>query len=193
VIPYWRDEAHYAVEHGCVLCFEMHAGDVVYNPASMLRLRSAVGEGIACNFDPSHLIWQGIDPIAAIEALATHISHVHVKDVGLRESEIRRNGILSAQPPHAFARRPWNFRTIGHGHGELFWRRFFGALTEIGYDDVVSIEHEDEYAAVDVGLAQSAKLLHRVIGSPRTGWADAPATHSPPFDLPPATQGSYGV
>jgi sugar phosphate isomerase/epimerase len=165
VVPYWREQGHYAAEHGCVLCFEMHPGDVVNNPASLHRLRSAVGPPISCNYDPSHLIWQGIDPIDAIATLAPLIEHVHAKDIGMRPAEIRLNGLLSTQPMQAFARRPWNFRTVGHGHDELFWRRFLAALREIGYDDTVSIEHEDQYMDTETGLRQAAALLAGIIGA----------------------------
>src|SRR5579859_6129969 len=69
VIPYWRDQAVAARQHGVRLGFEMHPGFVVYNPATLLRLREACGEAIGANLDPSHLFWQGIDIEAAIAEL----------------------------------------------------------------------------------------------------------------------------
>ena len=82
LIPYWTKEAGYAAKHGIKkICFEMHPGFCVYNPETMLRLRQACGEAIGANFDPSHLFWQGIDPVAAIRELGQAIYHVHAKDV----------------------------------------------------------------------------------------------------------------
>ena len=67
LIPYWEREAQFAKDHGINrVAFEMHPGFCVYNPESMLRIRAAVGDVLGANFDPSHLFWQGIDPVAAI-------------------------------------------------------------------------------------------------------------------------------
>ena len=71
VIPYWRAEAPFAAKHGVRVAIEMHPGFVVYNPASLLRLRAAAGDNLGANFDPSHLFWQGIDPV---EAIASRVS-----------------------------------------------------------------------------------------------------------------------
>jgi sugar phosphate isomerase/epimerase len=78
VIPYWQEEVSFCREHGVdMISLEMHPGFVVYNPETMLRLREAVGPEIGANFDPSHLFWQGIDPIFAIRELGEAIFHVH--------------------------------------------------------------------------------------------------------------------
>ncbi len=159
VIPYWSEQARLAEAHGCRLCFEMHPMDVVHNPASLRRLRDAVGPTIGCNFDPSHLWWQGIDPLEALRALADCVHHVHAKDVALNEQVVRREGLFATTPLACIAQRPWSFRTLGYGHGELEWRRLLSVLREVGYDDVVSIEHEDEYMSSDEGLAKGAAFI----------------------------------
>src|SRR3954471_24297649 len=70
VIPYWKEEAKFAERHGIhQIAFEMHPGFVVYNPETLLKLREQAGVNIGANFDPSHLVWQGIDPIEAIKRL----------------------------------------------------------------------------------------------------------------------------
>ena len=71
LLPYWHKTAAFAKEHGVTkIAFEMHPGFCVYNPETMLRIRREVGDVLGANFDPSHLIWQGIDPVAAIRELA---------------------------------------------------------------------------------------------------------------------------
>jgi len=80
-IPYWSAEAAFARKNGVKeICLEMHPGFIVYNPESLLKLRAAAGEEIGANFDPSHLFWQGIDPVAALRAIGKAVFHVHAKD-----------------------------------------------------------------------------------------------------------------
>src|SRR5437588_10027816 len=83
VAPYWVEHAKFASDHGVKIAVEMHPGFVVYNPETMLRLRSIAGKSVGCNYDPSHLFWQRIDPIAAIRVLTHSMFHVHAKDTQL--------------------------------------------------------------------------------------------------------------
>jgi sugar phosphate isomerase/epimerase len=77
VTPYWIERAAFAADHGVRIAIEMHPGFVVYNPETLLRLRSIAGPSIGCNYDPSHMFWQNIDPIAAIRVLGEAVFHVH--------------------------------------------------------------------------------------------------------------------
>jgi sugar phosphate isomerase/epimerase len=140
----------------------MHPGFMVYNPETLLRLRAAAGPRIGANFDPSHLIWQGIDPIEALRELgrAEAIFHVHAKDVRVDEANVRRNGVLDTKPYDRVLDRAWTFRTVGYGHGETFWRDLISMLRLVGYDDVLSIEHEDALMSVDEGIEKAVALLH---------------------------------
>jgi sugar phosphate isomerase/epimerase len=165
VLPYWSDAARFAREHGVRLCFEMHPGFVVYNPESLLRLRRECGDNIGANLDPSHLFWQGIDVIAAIRALgaAGAIYHVHAKDTAIDPHNAAVNGMLDTKPLDRVADRSWIFRTVGYGHDELFWRTFVSALRKVGYDDVLSIEHEDALASIDEGFLKGVAFLKSVL------------------------------
>jgi sugar phosphate isomerase/epimerase len=163
VIPYWREHAKIAEDHGCRLCFEMHPSDVVYNPASLLKLRGEIGQVIGCNFDPSHLFWQGIDPLEALHALGEAIYHVHAKDTRMQIRNVRVNGVLDPTPFSEIQRRAWTFRTVGYGHDAMFWRDFVSTLRLIGYDDVLSIEHEDEYMDADEGLQKAVEFLRPIV------------------------------
>jgi sugar phosphate isomerase/epimerase len=163
VIPYWREQGEVAEAHGCRLCFEMHPNDVVHNPAGLQRLREEIGPVIGCNFDPSHLFWQGIDPIEAMRAVAPMMYHVHAKDTQVMDHVRRVNGVLDPKPFSELDRRAWDFRTVGYGHGEEFWREFVSVLRAMDYDDVVSIEHEDEYMDPQEGLEKAVDLLKPVV------------------------------
>ena len=163
VLPYWRSAGAFASEHGVRLGFEMHPGFVVYNPKTLLRLRTEVGEVIGANLDPSHLFWQGIDPIAAIRDLNDAIYHVHAKDTALDPYNVARNGVLDLEPYDDVANRSWVFRSVGDGHDVLFWKRFVSALRVAGYDHVLSIEHEDSLASTDEGLRRAIGTLNQAV------------------------------
>jgi sugar phosphate isomerase/epimerase len=176
VIPYWRREAEHASAAGVTVGFEMHPGMVVYNPETLTRLREAVGEVVGCNYDPSHLFWQGIDVVEAAKEIARAgaLVHVHAKDTALDRGNVRRNGVLDAKPYGRILDRSWSFRTVGYGHGEDLWRRLLSTLSALGYEGAISIEHEDPLMSVDEGLAKAVRLLDREILKERPGrmsWA----------------------
>jgi sugar phosphate isomerase/epimerase len=165
VIPYWREEERYASRRGIKVAIEMHPGFVVYEPTKLLRLRAATGDSLGANFDPSHLLWQGIDPLTAIELLAEEdaIFHVHAKDTELNRATIRRKGLLDVEALENVESRSWSFRTLGIGHGEQTWRQIINGLRKARYDYVVSIEHEDERLETDAAIAASIRLLQSII------------------------------
>jgi sugar phosphate isomerase/epimerase len=167
VVPYWRDQAALAARAGLKLGFEMHPGFVVYNPRTLLRLREACGESIGANLDPSHLFWQGIDVETAIAELgrAGAIFHTHAKDTAIHTQNAALNGVLDTVPLNEVGRRSWIFRTVGYGHSELDWRRILMALRLAGYDDVLSIEHEDALLSVDEGFRKGVAFLRSVMPS----------------------------
>jgi sugar phosphate isomerase/epimerase len=133
---------------------------VVYNPESLMRLRNAVGPEISANYDPSHLFWQGIDPVEAIKVLgrADAIFHVHAKDTYLDPASVRLNGVLDTKPYDGIKERSWVFRTVGFGQSEKTWRDIVSALRTVGYDYVMSIEHEDSLMSIDEGLGEAVEI-----------------------------------
>ena len=166
-LPYWRGAGEFAREHGVRLAFEMHPNFIVYNPRTLLQLRAEVGDVIGVNMDPSHLFWQGIDPLLAVRELAGAIFHVDAKDTALDPHRIAANGLLDIPPSGAPGDRPWFFRSVGDGHDMLFWKRFVAALRMAGYDHVISIEHEDPLASTDEGIERSiATLRSALLGAP---------------------------
>ncbi len=162
VLPYWKVEAKQAASAGVRVAFEMHPGFIVYNPETMLRMRESCGPQLGCNLDPSHLFWQGIDPLAATRALAGCIYHVHAKDTLIDAANTAVNGVLDTKHYGGVAKRSWVFRTVGYGHGESFWRNFVSALRLAGYDGALSIEHEDSLMSTAEGFGKAVELLKRV-------------------------------
>jgi sugar phosphate isomerase/epimerase len=171
VAPYWVEHAKFAADHGVKIAVEMHPGFVVYNPETMLRLRSIAGPNVGCNYDPSHLFWQSIDPIAAVRVLQDAIFHVHAKDTQLYPSNLVRTGVLDTKPYTQERDRAWIFRTCGYGHGVEFWSELISTLRMFGYDYVVSIEHEDSLLSPEEGLTKAANFLNGIVIREKPGAA----------------------
>ena len=164
VIPYWQEAGAFALAHNVPhIAFEMHPGFCVYNPETLLRLRAAVGDVIGANFDPSHLIWQGMDPVAAIRELKGAIYHVHAKDTKIDKYNTAKNGVLDTKHYSDELNRAWVFRTVGYGNGETYWRDLVSNLRLCGYDRVLSIEHEDSVMTIDEGLRKAVEFLNGII------------------------------
>jgi len=162
-IPYWTEAARFAADNGVKVALEAHPGFVVYNAETLLKLRAAAGPSIGINFDPSHFFWQGVDVPAAIRALGDAIFHFHAKDVAVDPHNVAINGVIDAKTYRRMPERSWLFRSVGWGHSELEWKRIVTALRLVGYDYVMSIEHEDALASIDEGLKAAIDLLSRVI------------------------------
>lgn len=168
VIPYWTEQAKFLNDHGVRFCIEMHPGFVVYSNDTLLKLRHSVGkdgDAIGANFDPSHLWWQGIDPIAAVRelGLAGALYHVHAKDTRIDPYNSGRNGNLDTKSYGDILSRSWVFRSVGYGHGIEWWKDFVSNLRMVGYDDVLSIEHEDGLMSPMEGLRKALHVLKQAV------------------------------
>ena len=164
VIALWRDLADYGRQQGVTkLCFELHPVNLVYNVPTLLELRAAVGDAIGANFDPSHLMWQGMDIPACVRALGPAIYHVHIKDVAIHRHNLALVGLIDNRPDVTYRERPWYFCTPGFGHDAQWWREFVVALNDVGYDDVASIENEDPYLPGIAGVERTVALLRQVL------------------------------
>jgi len=164
LIPYWKKTTEFAKAHNVTkIALEMHPGFCVYNPETLLKLREAVGDVIGANFDPSHLFWQGINPVSAIKALKGAIYHFHAKDTKIDERNSSVNGVLDNKHYGDGLSRSWVFRTVGYGHSFDVWNDIISMLKAVGYDGVISIEHEDALMSIDEGLSKAVEFLKKVI------------------------------
>ncbi len=110
-------------------------------------------ENFGLNFDPSHLLWQGIDYLAAVEEFAGRIFHTHAKDCAVNDAALRRVGVLEGG---------WWRYTIP-GTGRVGWGEYLGKLREVGFDGAVSIEHEDRTLGAEEGFRMGAAYLRALI------------------------------
>ena len=170
LIPYWKNMVAFAKEHGVnKIALELHPGFCVYNTDSLLKLREAVGPEIGANFDPSHLIWQGIEPVAAIRKLGDAIFHFHAKDTKIDKYNTAVNGVLDTKPYGDEINRSWIFRSVGYGNDASYWKDIISNLRLVGYDYAISIEHEDSLMSQDEGLSKAVELLKGVLITQKTG------------------------
>ena len=164
LIPYWKKEVEFVKAHGVKkIAFEMHPGFCVYNPETLLKLRAAVGDTIGANFDPSHLFWQGIDPVTAIRKLGDAIYYFHAKDTKIDEINTAVNGVLDMKHYGDEINRSWVFRSVGYGHAHQVWKDMMSNLRMVGYDGPISIEHEDSLMSVNEGLMKAIAMLKEVM------------------------------
>ncbi|MBV9195817.1 MAG: sugar phosphate isomerase/epimerase [Solirubrobacterales bacterium] len=183
-IPYWKDIQARAADADVKVCLEMHPHNIVYNPATMHRLASRINAThIGAEMDPSHLFWQGIDPIAAIEDLGSLVYNAAAKDTrindavkvnGVLDDRFRRvapdaPGVVSLGGRYTLSAWPaenasWDFVAVGRGHDVDYWRRFLQALERVDADMAVNIEHEDQELDQIEGLRYAAETLLQAAG-----------------------------
>ena len=165
LIPYWKETGDFAAARGVKIGLELHGGFSVHTPATLMKLREATSEAIGANLDPSHLWWQGIDPVAAIRYLgqAGAIHHFHAKDTSLEQSNVNKHGVTDMQSYTQMFDRAWQFRTVGFGHSMKEWADIISALRLVGYDYVVSIEHEDGLMSVEEGFTKAVGNLQSIL------------------------------
>ncbi|MFA5014159.1 MAG: sugar phosphate isomerase/epimerase [Actinomycetota bacterium] len=165
VIPYWKKMGKFAKDYGVRLAFEMHPGFVVYNTETLLKLRENVGDVIGANFDPSHLFWQGIDPIVSMKKISETgaLFHIHVKDTKIDNYNTALNGVLDTKSFIDIKNRSWLFRVVGYGNGYDWWKNFISQLSKENYDYVLSIEHEDALMSGEEGMKKTIEFLKEVV------------------------------
>jgi sugar phosphate isomerase/epimerase len=166
VIPYWKQAAKYARDHGVRrLALEMHPNFVVYNPKTLMKLREAVGEEIGANCDLSHLFWQGCDPVEVIHFLGKQgaLFHAHMKDTVLFPENVAKYGVLNfASEARDLPDASATFRAVGYGHSANLWKSVVKAYMDAGYEGILSIENEDPILTGEKGVERAAYVLKNV-------------------------------
>ncbi|WP_413319857.1 sugar phosphate isomerase/epimerase family protein [Agrococcus sp. 1P02AA] len=159
-------------EVGVRFAHEVHPSEIAYDHWSTERALDAVGRrpAFGLNWDPSHMVWQGIDPVGFISDFADRIYHVDCKDTRMRMGG-GRNGILSSHLPWGHPRRGWDF--VSAGRGDVAWGDAFRTLTAIGYTGPISIEWEDAGMDRLQGAPEALEALRRFEFDPSATRFDA--------------------
>lgn len=145
---------------------EVHPTEIAYDLYTAQRLldkfknRSTLG----FNFDPSHLVWQGVQPNLFIREFRDRIYHVHMKDVAVTLDG--KAGILGSHLPFGDLRGGWNFRSLGHG--DVDFEKIIRELNDIGYDGPLSVEWEDNGMEREFGAQEALQFVRRINFSPST-------------------------
>jgi sugar phosphate isomerase/epimerase len=178
-VPFWKDIQARAAAADVKVCIEMHPHNIVFNPPTLQRLvEQTNATHVGAEMDPSHLFWQGIDPVAAVRHLGDLVFHAAAKDTRINADNVKLYGVLDDR----FTRTPadrsplnlggdntlnqwpqhpsWQFVAVGRGHGvEDFWVPFLRALHDVDPDMAVNIEHEDTELDQIEGLRLAAENL----------------------------------
>ena len=143
---------------------------MVYNVPTTHRIRDQASKNLGANFDPSHLIWMGGDPVQMVKNLGEAVFYVHIKDVKIDPVQKSLNTLLDTTWFADVNNRSWNFCIPGHGHDEKWWSEFLLALRSIGYEDVLSIEHEDCSLGRSEGMRLTIEFLERILINDRVDY-----------------------
>lgn len=171
-------------QEGVRFALEVHPGEIAYNIETTARLLQAIDhrESFGLNFDPSHFVWQLIDPVLFLHEFRDRIYHAHAKDAELPRHAVARSGVI---PNGGWQRVDRGFRFRVPGWGDVEWKRVLTALLEAGYNDVLSFEHEDPVMSREDGCQQAIRCLRPLmIEEPLTEWGvwwehEAAATPAP--------------
>ncbi|MCL4385948.1 MAG: sugar phosphate isomerase/epimerase [Cyanobacteria bacterium] len=163
LIPYWREMAKKLRKHKIKFGFELHPGDAIYNASTFFRMKEAVGEEVGCCLDCTHLFWQQIDPIKLVKKIGSSIVNVHAQDSAINREVADLDGVLDPKRYEDHVNRAWNFKVVGYGHGEEFWKNLVTALRLVGYDGPLSVEQQDPMMSLKEGFIKASEFLNRVI------------------------------
>ena len=177
VVPFWKEIAALAEDHDVKVAIEMHPQNVVFSPPTMLQLIEKVGtDFVGAEMDPSHLFWQWMDPVAAVDYLGDRVFHAAAKDVRINENAkiygVLDNRFRRLDPSEDRVNlggdewvnewptdSAWDFVALGRGHDTAFWGEFLAALYRADENMAVNIEHEDVSLGRIEGLRVAAEVL----------------------------------
>lgn len=174
-VPFWKDVDKAASSAGVRIALECHPHMLVYNPGTLERLLVQTdAEALGCEMDPSHLFWQGADPLHAIERFGDRVFNAAAKDTRINEEAVRKNGLIendwsTLEDPFPIGgdyvlrgRGPepaWEFVAPGRGHDVEFWADWIRSLNKIDPDMPVNIENEDGELGPEDGFTHAVETL----------------------------------
>lgn len=150
---------------------EVHPTEIAYDFWTTKATLEAIGNrpGFGLNFDPSHFVWQFLDPVAFLREFEDKIFHVDCK--GAVRTLDGRNGVIASHLPFGDMRRGWDF--VSAGHGDVPWERIFRRLNEMNYDGPISIEWEDAGMDRLTGAPEALQYLKKLAFDPPAASFDA--------------------
>jgi sugar phosphate isomerase/epimerase len=156
----WQPILDACRDAGIRFALEVHPGQIAFDLYSAEMTLDAIDgrEEFGFTFDPSHLHWQGVDPVEFLRRFPDRIFHVHIKDIAMTLNG--RTGVLNAYQPYGDVRRGWEFRSPGHGG--IDWESIFRTLNAIHYEGPLSVEWSDPGMDRDYGAEEACKFVKRL-------------------------------
>lgn len=157
----WMPLLDFSADHDAKIAIEVMPPGIAYNVFTAERLIKEIPhDAFGFNYDPSHYIWQMINPVVPIYKFSKKIFHCHAKDAEICSQWIDESGVLVTGPWRRLG-RGWRFRIPGWGNAD--WRRIISALLEVGYDYVISLEHEDPVMSAEDGAEKNIQFLKPLV------------------------------
>jgi sugar phosphate isomerase/epimerase len=171
VVDLWNPILDVFDECGVKFALEVHPTEIAFDYYSSKKLLDAFGHrpAFGFNFDPSHLLWQGLNPALFLRDFGDRIYHVHMKDVAVTLDG--RAGILGSHIEFGDPRRGWNFRSLGHGH--VNFEEIIRELNAIDYQGPLSVEWEDSGMEREFGAKEACAFVRRAYFAPSNVAFDA--------------------
>ncbi|WP_455381937.1 sugar phosphate isomerase/epimerase family protein [Salinispira pacifica] len=159
IVELWNPILDEFDRHKVKFALEVHSTEIAYDYYTARRLLDEFDHrpALGFNFDPSHLLWQGLDPKIIIDEFPDRIYHVHMKDVSVTRDG--KAGILGSHLPFGDLRRGWNFRSLGHG--DVDFESIIRSLNAAGYTGPLSVEWEDNGMEREFGAKESVDFVRR--------------------------------
>ncbi len=159
-------------ECGVRFAHEVHPSEIAYDYWTTVATMEAIGhrEAFGLNWDPSHFVWQDLDPVGFLWDFKDRIYHVDCKDAK-RQVGNGRNGRMGSHLPWADPRRGWDF--VSTGHGDVPWEQSFRMLNTIGYEGPISVEWEDAGMDRLLGAPEALEFVRRLAFDAPTASFDA--------------------
>ena len=160
VVKLWTPILDVFKENGVKFALEVHPGEIAFDYYSTQKLLEKFVDNptFGLNFDPSHLLWQGIVPHLFLRDFMERVYHVHMKDVTVNLDG--RSGILGSHIDFGDLRRGWNFRSLGRG--DVNFEEIIRVLNQAGYDGPLSVEWEDSGMDRIQGATEAAEFVRRM-------------------------------
>ena len=157
---HWTPIMKHFEKVGVRFALEVHPTEIAYDIVTAERALKAMGhrESFGFNFDPSHLLWQGVNPVEFLETFPERIFHVHMKDVLVRSDG--RSSILGSHLNFGDPRRGWDFRSVGRGN--VNFDGIVRTLNRIGYTGPLSVEWEDADMERERGAKEACDFVRKI-------------------------------
>ena len=164
IVELWTPILDVFKENGIKYALEVHPSEIAFDYYSTQKLleKFAHRKEFGLNFDPSHLLWQGLSPHVFLNDFIDRVYHVHIKDVAINQDG--RAGLLGSHIDFGDLRRGWNFRSPGHG--DVDFEEIIRVLNAHDYQGPLSVEWEDSGMEREYGGAEAAEFVKAIDFSP---------------------------